>query len=83
MLRVILYILGRLFVKKKKKNNIENNPYYVPFMNRMYERLFNNAFRAYENAKDPKFKAYWLRAIKIIEKRRTEFQLSNGSRIIN
>jgi phosphate-selective porin len=67
MLKEIQFILGRLSVEKSK----------------WYDRLFDNANRAYYNCKDPNFKLFWLDVIKIIDQRRTKFQLSNRSRIIN
>ncbi len=61
-------------MEKKTHKLLLNNPYYVPFMLRMYERLFNNAMRAYQNAKDPRMKAYWKRAMKIVNFRKTEWE---------
>ncbi len=43
-------------------------------MIRMYERLLNNATRAYQNAKDPEIKAYWKKCMKIIHFRKTEWE---------
>ena len=67
MLKEIQFILGRLSVEK----------------NKWYDRLFNNASRAYYSCKDPNFKLFWLDVIKVIDQRRTKFNLSNRSRIIN
>ena len=61
-------------MKPKKHKLLLNNPYYIPFMIRMYERLLNNATRAYQNAKDPKIKAYWKKCMKVIHFRRTEWE---------
>ena len=61
-------------MKEKKHKILLNNPYYIPFMIRMYERLLNNATRAYQSTKDPKMKAYWKRCMKIIHFRRTEWE---------
>ena len=61
-------------MKPKKHKLLLNNPYYIPFMIRMYERLLNNATRAYQNAKDPKIKAYWKKCMKVIHFRKTEWE---------
>jgi hypothetical protein len=43
-------------------------------MMRMYERLLNNATRAYQNTNNPKKKAHWKKCMKIIHFRRTEWE---------
>ena len=61
-------------MKEKKHKILLNNPYYIPFMTRMYERLLNNATRAYQNTNNPKKKAHWKKCMKIIHFRRTEWE---------
>ena len=67
MLKEIQFIHGRSSVQK----------------NKWYDRLFNNATRAYYNCKDPNFKLFWLDTIKIIDQRRTKYKSDNRPRVIN
>ena len=67
MLKEIQFIHGRSSVQK----------------NKWYDRLFNNATRAYYNCKDPNFKLFWLDTIKIIDQKRTKYKSDNRPRVIN